>query len=622
MNAGKRNLPAWLCSGLPLFVFILTGSTFLLSVYNLNQSLAARQQVFKEYRGIGEQLIVPLNHLIREELRLLGMVNLGAQDYDAQIFSNQRNQVKAQVTGLKRSSAQPWMSRELYAIFEQIENQWESLQPELDAWQAGPGDRAAHGLLLTGLSDLGRIIVRSDHASRVAIQRADTRLVHSEAQLSAAIFGFALCLIAFLFSIIFVFSRMGTRLRSSLAAREKAEQENRQSELALADSQRFAWQVTQVVPVLVYIYDLDEQRLVYANHAAADLLGYAGTEIRDLGSDVLPALIHPDDLAGLPQLHERIAAAQDAEIIEYDYRIRHRAGGWRWLNDRVLVFSRSPDGKVRQYLGAAQDITGRRRAEEELRQAKETAEVANQSKSVFLANVSHELRTPLTSILGFTHLSFKRLEERVFPSLPAGDVKAQRAVQQVRENLEIISAESQRLTLLINDVLDLVIFETGQAEWQTEQVELQAVIDRAAADTAALFASKDLVLVQEVSPGLPPISGNTQKLVQVLANLFSNAAKFSPAGVVTCRACQQAGEILVSVIDQGAGIPPADQLLVFEKFQQIGDALTSKPKGAGLGLSLCKKIVEVHGGRIWVESEPGKGSTFSFTLPVASQPDL
>jgi len=134
--------------------------------------------------------------------------------------------------------------------------------------------------------------------------------------------------------------------------------------------------------------------------------------------------------------------------------------------------------------------------------------------------------------------------------------------------------------------------------------------------TSSLVEAKKLTLVQNIEPGLPEITGDRDRLIQVVINLLSNAIKFTDSGSVTCFACRRDDDLVVSVADSGIGIAPADQPKVFEKFKQVGDTLTDKPKGTGLGLPICKEIVEHHGGRIWVESEPGKGSTFSFTLPV------
>jgi signal transduction histidine kinase/DNA-binding response OmpR family regulator len=253
---------------------------------------------------------------------------------------------------------------------------------------------------------------------------------------------------------------------------------------------------------------------------------------------------------------------------------------------------------------------------EEARQARASAEEADAAKSAFLSTVSHELRTPLTSVLGFAKIIRKRLEERVFPLLTTDDRKVRQTIQQVGDNLDVVVSEGERLTKLIDDVLDLAKIEAGKLEWHMETVEVADIVDRASSATSSLFAQKGLAFVRDVAPGLPPVLGDADRLLQVLINLISNAVKFTDAGSVTCRARLEEDGIAVSVIDTGMGIATADQPKVFEKFKQVGDTLTDKPKGTGLGLPICREIVEHHGGRIWVESEPGEGSRFSFVLPV------
>jgi len=192
-------------------------------------------------------------------------------------------------------------------------------------------------------------------------------------------------------------------------------------------------------------------------------------------------------------------------------------------------------------------------------------------------------------------------------------------MQQVEENLKVVVSEGERLTKLIDDVLDLAKIEAGKLEWHMESVTIADVIDRATAATASLFEQKGLALVKDVAADLPTVTGDRDRLIQVVINLISNAVKFTETGSVTCRAVRRGSEIVVSVVDTGIGIAPADQPKVFERFKQVGDTLTDKPKGTGLGLPICKEIVEHHGGRVWVESDAGKGSTFSFALPIAGE---
>jgi PAS domain S-box-containing protein len=240
----------------------------------------------------------------------------------------------------------------------------------------------------------------------------------------------------------------------------------------------------------------------------------------------------------------------------------------------------------------------------------------DQMKTDFISTVSHELRTPLTSVLGFAKLIQKKLEDVVLPAVNSDSPKIQRSVKQVRENLNIIIAEGDRLTSLINDVLDIAKIEAGKVEWNMQPLQIAEIIDRAIAATTVLANSSNLKMVCEIEPNLPEVVGDRDRLIQVLINLVSNAIKFTPSGTVTCGAHYQQGKIVVSVMDQGIGISSEDQPKVFEKFKQVGEVMTDKPKGTGLGLPICKQIVEHHNGQLWVESQLGQGSTFAFSLPV------
>ncbi|MDQ7096736.1 [Fe-Fe] hydrogenase large subunit C-terminal domain-containing protein [Desulfosporosinus sp. PR] len=282
------------------------------------------------------------------------------------------------------------------------------------------------------------------------------------------------------------------------------------------------------------------------------------------------------------------------------------------------------------------EIEGREAIEESLRQAKEGADFLNKEllaaneklqeldnmKTDFLSTVSHELRTPLTSILGFAKIIKKRLDEVIFPNFQAGDKKMSRTVNQVQQNIDIIVSEGERLTNLINDVLDIAKMEAGRVDWNMEKTTLIDLIQQGMLAVSSLFEQKGLKLSKEIEDNLPEVVCDQEKIIRVIINLLSNAVKFTSEGSVTCLCRKRGEEVMISVVDQGIGIAREDEEKVFEKFKQIGDTLTDKPKGTGLGLPICKQIVEYHGGRIWVESEPGKGSCFSFTLPITRKADL
>jgi|GEM_PF-413601 len=260
-------------------------------------------------------------------------------------------------------------------------------------------------------------------------------------------------------------------------------------------------------------------------------------------------------------------------------------------------------------------------------------------KTNFISTVSHELRTPLTSVLGFAKLIQRSFEEHIIPKIAADDLRGQHAVERISRNLEIIAEESQRLTRLINDVLDIAKMEAGKVEWHLSQVALPDLIDRAVAGTAGMIADKPLSVQVELPPDLPKVTADPDRIVQVLTNLLSNAIKFTERGDIWVRAWllapgddilprgarepnartdlpAQVPAIAVSVTDPGIGIQEQDLPQVFDRFRQIGDVVSGRPRGTGLGLPICREIVEHHGGRIWVESTPNVGSRFVFTLPL------
>lgn len=256
---------------------------------------------------------------------------------------------------------------------------------------------------------------------------------------------------------------------------------------------------------------------------------------------------------------------------------------------------------------------------EEAEKSRAAAVEASEAKSTFLSTVSHELRTPLTSVIGFTKIIKKRLIQRILPFVQTEEKKTHRAIKQVNQNLDVVISEGERLTTLINTVLDLAKIEAGRLDWNMEFIQIQNVIQQAVAATSSLFEQKSLPLKTNIQENLPLLHADKDRLVQVLINLISNAVKFTDEGEVKITAYQQDGSIVVEVKDLGIGISKEDLPKVFEKFKQVGDTLTDKPKGTGLGLPICREIIEHHEGEIWVESELGYGSTFMFRIPLTQQ---
>jgi signal transduction histidine kinase len=231
-------------------------------------------------------------------------------------------------------------------------------------------------------------------------------------------------------------------------------------------------------------------------------------------------------------------------------------------------------------------------------------EVANRHKSEFLANMSHELRTPLNAVIGFSEV----LLERMF-----GEVNSKQ-----EEYLNDILSSGKHLLSLINDILDLSKIEAGRMELEAQPFDLPAAFDNALTLIRERASRHGLKLDVTVDPRLGEVKGEERKVKQVLLNLLSNAVKFTPeGGKISLSAALKDGMAEISVADTGVGIARDDQEAIFEEFRQVGSDYARKREGTGLGLALARRLVALHGGKLWVESEPGKGSTFTFTLPVS-----
>lgn len=256
---------------------------------------------------------------------------------------------------------------------------------------------------------------------------------------------------------------------------------------------------------------------------------------------------------------------------------------------------------------------------DELMKANHKLQELDNMKSEFIASLSHELRTPMTSMLGFTKIIKKRLLEIIFPQVQGESSKVVKAIEQVNGNIDIIMMEGQRLTSLINDVLDITKMEAGKMKYNKKFISIEEVMQRAVQNMRPLFELPNKTLIVSVEQGLPLIMGDEDRLLQTVINLISNGEKFTAGGNITCRAVRRGQEILCSIADTGMGIAQEDREKIFDKFVQVGDGLTDKPQGTGLGLAICRQIIELHGGKIWVESELGKGSVFFFTLPIGEE---
>jgi len=327
----------------------------------------------------------------------------------------------------------------------------------------------------------------------------------------------------------------------------------------------------------------------------ADLVALVG---RFLGAEksasLFKAYAQRQGRAGVAQLQADAALVQFAET--------QLAGAIGSASARVMVAA-----SVEEEALELDDVQRIVEEASELRQVNQQLKSLDRLKDDFMSSVTHELRTPLTSIRGLAELM------RDDPGMD---------VPQRQQFLSIVVGESERLSRLVNQVLDMAKIESGHAEWHNSDVDLRALLQQAAGATAELFRERAAVLELKMPETVLTLRADPDRLMQVVINLLSNAAKFvpKPGGRVELRLSTDAAGVTVEVHDNGPGVPPAQQQLVFEKFRQGGDE-SNRPQGTGLGLPISRQIVEHFGGRLWLTSTPGQGACFAFSLPWPAHND-
>ncbi len=388
--------------------------------------------------------------------------------------------------------------------------------------------------------------------------------------------------------------------------------EERRKMRELEERQAFIEGIHRSIPGLIYGYDVQDVGGVFANAEISKLLGYALEEVQAM-PNALTALLHPDDRAGMIK---RLAELRDwpegRDIPDYEFRMQHRDGRYRWLYVRETVLDYDEDGHVRHLVGVAQDVTQQRwaaetlvRSNDELRQARVEAERAVQAKGEFLAVMSHEIRTPLNGVVGMANL----LSDTPLNS-------------EQREFVDTITVSADALLAIINDILDFSKIEAGRVELETAPFSTREVVEDALDIVSAAATAKGLCLVNAFEPGTTEgVVGDSTRLRQILINLLSNAVKFTDAGDVEVRVTETTEGHVFSVRDTGIGIASEKIESLFQAFTQADASTTRRFGGTGLGLSISKKLVELMGGRIWVESAPGEGTTFFVLVPLRSHPE-
>ncbi len=374
----------------------------------------------------------------------------------------------------------------------------------------------------------------------------------------------------------------------------------KQQEKALRESEARFRTIFEQAGVGVAMIETPTGRFIRINQRYCDLLGYSTEEMT---VTTFHEITHPDDLEiDLANMQQLIASEIDGFNMEKRYF--RKDGSLVWVNLTV-----SPMWSLGEpadfHIAIVEDITARKLAEEELREAKEVAEAANCAKSIFLANMSHELRTPLNAILGFSQML----------------ARDRQATTEQQEKLTIINRSGAYLLAMINDILDLSKIEAGKIELKSEPFELPRLLEEIGEMIRSRAGGKDLLFTLEVMPDMVSfVSADAGKLRQILINLLGNAVKFTQEGSVALRAQTRDKEerlwLELEVEDTGPGIPPEQLERIFEPFVQA-EQLKTDGKGTGLGLAISRSFIEMMGGEVSVESTRGVGSLFRVNLPVA-----
>lgn len=368
-------------------------------------------------------------------------------------------------------------------------------------------------------------------------------------------------------------------------------------------------QLAENIPQVVWIRDPELRSLWYVSPAYERVWGRTCKSLYDVPSSWLDA-IHADDRE---KVSAAVANVAGTERFEVTYRVIRPDGSVRWVSDRGNLI-RGEKGEVLRFVGLAEDITARVQADEQLRQAKDLAVAADHAKSAFLAAMSHELRTPLTAIIGFSEL----LED-----LTGGPL-----TDRQKKYVDHILTSGRSLLDLIDQVLDIARVEVGRLALSLTPVDIGDLLDDVAMLVRPLAAKKQITIQLVLSDDVPKITADAPKVKQVVFGLLVNAVRHVPeGGEIRMRALRRTdmdgvpGEwIEVCVQDNGPGIPRAQWDRLLNDFSPIPDTGTTPRVGTGVSIALARKLIELHGGRMWLDAPPGTGTAVRFALPQTARP--
>ncbi|PZO40533.1 MAG: hypothetical protein DCF19_11565 [Pseudanabaena frigida] len=376
--------------------------------------------------------------------------------------------------------------------------------------------------------------------------------------------------------------------------------ERKQAEAEIIEKQRFIQKIADASPNILYLYDLQEYRNVYCNREIADVLGYTSAEVQAMGANFFANLMHPDDLARMPNYYQQIELAQDGDIFEIEYRMRHVDGEYRWLISRDSIFSRDEQGQPKQTIGTAQDITDRKKAELKLQQTTAQLEASNRELEAFAYSVSHDLRAPLRAIDGFSNALIEDYGDKF-------DAEGRDYFDRIRRNV-------QRMGMLIDDLLRLS--RVSRSEMQCCTVNLSNLVQEQVNELRESEPERQVEL--EIAANII-VSADPTLMRVVISNLVQNAWKFTShhaTARIEFDVIEREGQSTYFVRDDGAGFDMNHAKMLFKVFQRLHN--TNEFNGTGIGLATVQRVIHRHGGQIWAEGIVEKGATIYFTLPNIS----
>ena len=380
--------------------------------------------------------------------------------------------------------------------------------------------------------------------------------------------------------------------------------ERKKAQLTIRQSEEKYRNIADNIEDFLYTIEITEKGFhpIFLTPSVEKITGFNAAEfLRD--SRLFFKIIHPDDFDSVKKRIANIFAARIITVDEFEFRIINKQGNIVWVRNKLNVV-KGVSGKVQKAYGLVSDISFRKKAEEELQKSTENLVKLNETKDKFISIVSHDLRTPFSSILGFTDLILNDNEI---------------TLEETKQYVNFIQESSRSMLSLVNSLLDWTRLQTGRFRFEPEKIDVTKVIEESFNALSGTAYQKNIELITNVEPNTFAFCDQSL-LLQVFNNLISNAIKFTPErGTISIRvgAAPQTRFIQFSVNDSGVGIKKENLDKLFKIESKFTSEGTAGEKGTGLGLSLVKEILEIHGGKIWVESEPGKGSQFKFTLPIA-----